>query len=164
MKKTAKFLSLALTALLLVGSLTACGDPGKSLEDIQEKGTITVATSPDFPPFEYLEDGEVVGIEIEILSQIAKELGVTLTVQEMDFDSVVPGVQAGKFDLGASGITATEKRKKNVDFSEPYFLASQAIVVPKDSTIDSKADLGQHHRLQGRPGGEEDLCPDRHHR
>ena len=143
MKTTAKFLSLALTALLLVGSLTACGDSGKSLEDIQEKGTITVATSPDFPPFEYLEDGEVVGIEIDILNQIAKELGVTLTVQEMDFDSVVPGVQAGKFDLGASGITATEKRKKNVDFTEPYFLASQAIVVTKDSTIDSKADLAE---------------------
>ena len=143
MKKTAKFLSLAVTALLLAGSLAACGDSGKSLEDIQKKGEITVATSPDFPPFEYLEDGEVVGIEIDILNEIAQELGVTLTVQQMDFDSVVPGVQAGKFDLGASGITATEKRKKNVDFSEPYFLASQSIVVPQDSLIDSKADLAE---------------------
>ena len=141
MKNKMKYVSLVMSVLLLVGILTGCGGSGKSLEEIQKKGTIVVATSPDFPPFEYLDGGKVVGIEIDILEKIAQDLGVTLTIEQMDFDAVVPGVQVGKFDLGASGITANEKRKKNVDFSEAYFLASQAIVVMPDSTITSKADL-----------------------
>ena len=141
MKKFTKMLSLALTAVMLLSLLAACGSSGKTLEEIQKKGTLVIATSPDFPPFEYLEDGQVVGIEIDILNEIASRMGVTLDIQQMDFDSVVPGVQAGKFDIGASGITANEKRKKNVDFSDAYFLASQAIVVAADSPIASKADL-----------------------
>ncbi len=141
MKKIKTMLVLALGVVLMAGALSGCGSKGKSLEEIQKNGTLVVATSPDFPPFEYLEGGEVVGIEVDILEKIAEDLGVTLTIEQMDFEAVVPGVQVGKFDLGASGITANEKRKKNVDFSEAYFLASQAIVVLPDSPIASKADL-----------------------
>ena len=141
MKHLKKILSLSLAAVLLLGLLAGCGSSEKTLEDVQKKGTLVIATSPDFPPFEYLEDGQVVGIEIEILQAVCQKLGVTLEVEQMDFDSVIPGVQAGKFDVGASGITATEKRKENVDFSDAYFLASQAIVVTADSPITGKADL-----------------------
>ena len=81
------------------------------------------------------------GIEVDLLNLIAGKMGVDVEIQQMDFDSVIPGVQAGKFDLGASGITANETRRKNVDFSDAYFLASQAIVVAKDSSITCKADL-----------------------
>lgn len=141
MKKKQKILALVMSTLLAAGMLSGCGGHGKSLEAIQKKGTLVVATSPDFPPFEYLEGGNVVGIEVDILEKIAEDLGVTLTIEQMNFDSVVPGVQVGKFDVGASGITINEKRQKNVDFSQPYFLASQAIVVLPDSPIASKADL-----------------------
>lgn len=141
MKKLHKFLAFAMTTMLIAGALSGCGSQGKSLQDIQKNGTMVVATSPDFPPFEYLEGGNVVGIEVDILEKVAEDLGVTLTIEQMDFDAVVPGVQVGKFDLGASGITINEKREKNVDFSQPYFLASQAIVVMPDSPITSKADL-----------------------
>ena len=141
MKKFKKMIPLLLSAAMLLTLLAACGSSGKTLEGIQKKGSLTVATSPDFPPFEYLEDGKVVGIEVDILNAIGEKLGFDIDIQQMDFDSVVPGVQAGKFDLGASGITATEERKKNVDFTDAYFLASQAIVVTEDSSIASKADL-----------------------
>lgn len=141
MKQVRKILTLALAVMMLAGLFTGCGSSGTTLQDIQEKGTLVMATSPDFPPFEYLEGSEVVGIEVDILNLVAAEMGVTLEIQQMDFDSVIPGVQAGKFDIGASGITATEKRKENVDFSQAYFLASQAIVVAADSPIASKADL-----------------------
>lgn len=141
MKKMHKILAMAASALLVAGMLSGCGSQGKTLEEIQKNGTLVVATSPDFPPFEYLQSGEVVGIEVDILKKIAEDLGVTLTIEQMDFETVVPGVQMGKFDLGASGITINEKRKKNVDFSQPYFLASQAIVVMPNSPITSKADL-----------------------
>ena len=135
MKKMHKIMALAMRVLLMAGVLTGCGSQGKTLEEIQKNGTLVVAISQDFPPFEYLEGGEVVGIEVDILEKIAEDLGVNLTIEQMDFDAVVSGVQVGKFDVGASGITINEKRKKNVDFSQSYFLASQAIVVMPDSPI-----------------------------
>ena len=128
-----KMIALVLTLVMAAAFLTACGGSGVSLADVQKSGKLVIATSPDFPPFENLENGEVVGIEIDIMNLICQEMGVELDIQQMDFESVVPGIQAGKFDAGVSGITVTEDRKKNVDFSDPYFLASQAIVVTPDS-------------------------------
>ena len=136
-----KMIALVLTLVMAAAFLTACGGSGVSLADVQKAGKLVIATSPDFPPFENLENGEVVGIEIDIMNLICEEMGVELDIQQMDFESVVPGIQAGKFDAGVSGITVTEDRKKNVDFSDPYFLASQAIVVTPDSPITCKADL-----------------------
>ena len=136
-----KMIALVLTLVMAAAFLTACGGSGVSLADVQKSGKLVIATSPDFPPFENLENGEVVGIEIDIMNLICQEMGVELDIQQMDFESVVPGIQAGKFDAGVSGITVTEDRKKNVDFSDPYFLASQAIVVTPDSPITCKADL-----------------------
>lgn len=140
MKKFAKLGSLALAIALICALLTGCGD-GVSLKDVQKKGKITIATSPDFPPFESLSGGEIVGIEVDIVKLIAEKLGVEPVFEQMDFDSVLPGVQTGKFDVGMSGITVTEKRQKNADFTEPYFLAAQSIVVLSDSDITCKADL-----------------------
>ena len=135
-----RWMSLLLV-LVLCMCLAACGSKGKSVEDIQKAGKLVVATSPDFPPFEYLDGDQVVGIEVEIMQMVADELGVTLEIKQMDFDSVLPGVQAGKYDVGMSGITINAKRQKNADFTQPYFLASQAIVVKSDSDITCKADL-----------------------
>ena len=132
-----KKLALILAIVMMLGMLTGCGN--KAEEAAAEK--LVVATSPDFPPFESLENGEVVGIEIDLLNIICEKLGKELVIEQMNFDSVLPGVQAGKFDLGASGISVTEERKKNVLFTDPYCLAAQAIVVTADSPIASKADL-----------------------
>ena len=137
-----KLLCVAISVLLLMTALTACGSTkGAPLAKIQKAGKLTIATSPDFPPFESLSgDGKVEGIEIELLEMICQELGVTLDIQQMDFDAVLPGVQAGKFDMGVSGISVTEKRQKNVLFTDPYCLAAQAIVVVEGSPVASKAD------------------------
>ena len=136
-----KMIALVLVLVMAAALLTACGGSGVALADVQKAGKLVIATSPDFPPFENLENGEVVGIEIDIMNLICEEMGVELVIEQMDFESVIPGIQAGKFDSGVSGITVTEDRKKNVDFSDPYFLASQAIVVTPDSAITCKADL-----------------------
>ncbi len=137
-----KLVCFALTLLMLAALLAGCGSSGTTLADVKKAGTLTIATSPDFPPFESLGEGNVVeGIEIEILNTICERFGVTLTINQMDFDSVIPGINAGKFDLGVSGISVTEERKKNVLFTDPYCLAAQAIVVTADSPIASKADL-----------------------
>ena len=136
-----KLLVIVLSVVMLLTCMTACSS-GKTLADVQKSGKLTIATSPDFPPFEYLaEDGSVVGIEIDILNLICAELGVELDIQQMDFDSVLPGVQTGKYDLGASGISVTPEREENTLFTVPYCLAAQAIVVLNDSAITCKADL-----------------------
>ncbi len=139
--KNIKKLALILALVMMMGLLTGCGDKGTTVKDIQKAGELVIATSPDFPPFENLENGEVVGIEIDLLNIICEKLGVELKIEQMNFDSVLPGVQAGKFDLGASGISVTPEREKNVLFTDPYCLAAQAIVVTADSPIASKADL-----------------------
>ena len=137
-----KMICVLMAALMMMALLAGCGASGKTLADVQKAGKLTIATSPDFPPFESLgENGEVFGIEIDILNLICDELGVELEINQMDFDSVLPGIQAGKYDLGASGISVTPEREENTLFSVPYCLAAQAIVVLKDSTIAAKADL-----------------------
>lgn len=137
-----KFIALLLVAALTCACLTGCGSKGKTIDDIKNSGKLVIATSPDFPPFEELkEGGSVEGIEIDVLNLVCKELGVELVIEQMDFDSVLPGVQAGKYDLGVSGISVTEKRQKNALFTDPYCLAAQAIVVTEGSPITCKADL-----------------------
>ncbi len=122
-------------------SSEASSSSDTSLEDVKKSGKLTIATSPDFPPFESLDGDKVVGIEIDLLEMIAEKLGVELEINQMDFDSVLPGIQSGKFNVGVSGITVTEDRKENADFTDPYFLAAQAIIVTDGSDIKSKADL-----------------------
>ncbi|MBE6757282.1 MAG: amino acid ABC transporter substrate-binding protein [Ruminococcaceae bacterium] len=136
-----KILALVLATVLLLTCLSACGKKGVTMADIEKAGELVVATSPDFPPFENLEGEEVVGIEIDVLELICKELGVELKLEQMDFDSVLAGVQAGKYDMGASGISVTPEREKNMLFTAPYCLAAQAIVVKDGSAIQTKADL-----------------------
>ena len=145
MKKMQKFLAMALGLVMLL-ALAACGSSNSDADTTSASGsagktTVTVATSPDFPPFESLDGSEVVGIEVDILQAITGKLGMEMQLEQMDFESVIPGVQAGKFDIGMSGITITADRQKNCDFTQPYFLASQAIVVTPDSNITCKADL-----------------------
>ena len=137
-----KYIALFLAVMMLALALTGCSTKGSPLSKIEKAGKLVIATSPDFPPFESLSgDGKVEGIEIDILEMICAELGVKLEIQQMDFDSVLPGVQAAKFDMGVSGISVTEKRQKNVLFTDPYCLAAQAIVVVEGSPITCKADL-----------------------
>ena len=158
MKNMKKIICLALAVMLLALCMSGCGSKettdtktentgnteaaGTTIKDLQEKGKLVIATSPDFPPFEELQsDGSIVGIEIDVLNLICEKLGVELVIEQMDFDSVVPGIQAGKFDMGVSGISVTPAREKNVLFTKPYCLAAQAIVVTADSDITCKADL-----------------------
>ena len=137
-----KALIIALCMILALTVLTGCGSSGTTLKSVQKAGELVIASSPDFPPFESLgSDGSVDVIEIEICNLICEKLGVKLRIEQVDFDSVLPGVQAGKFNMGVSGISVTEKRQKNVLFTDPYCLAAQAIVVTEGSPITCKADL-----------------------
>ncbi len=137
-----KILALMLCLLACLSLLAGCAQSdGKTVGTVKDASKLVVATSPDFPPFENLENGEIVGIEIEIAQLICEELGVELQLESMDFDSVLLGVQAGKYDCGIAGISVDEDRQKNMLFTNPYCLAAQSIIVPVGSDIDSKAAL-----------------------
>lgn len=137
-----KVFALCLVLVMVIACMTACGSQKLTVESVQKAGKLIIGTSPDFPPFESLSaDGKVEGIEIEIMELICKELGVELEIKQMDFDSVLPGVQTGKFNVGVSGISVTPEREKNTLFTIPYCLAAQAIVVTSGSAITCKADL-----------------------
>lgn len=132
MKKT---ISLILAAVMLLAavSLTSCGKSGKKL---------VMATNASFPPYEYKENGKIVGIDAEIAALIAKELGLELEIKDVEFKSIVPGVESGKFDIGMAGMTVTETRLKSVNFSTSYATGIQSIIVAEGSPITSVDDLG----------------------
>ena len=137
-----KIIALVLALVMVAACLTACGGAkGATLKDVQKAGKLTVATSPDFPPFESLEGDAVVGIEPDIMALIGEKLGVEVEFVQMDFDSVLIGIQAAKYDCAMSGITVTPDREKNMLFTDPYYNAAQVIVVPEGSAITGKADL-----------------------
>ena len=144
MKYFTKFLSLFFAAAMLL-TMAACGskntDTDTDTKTGSEKKQLVVATSPDFPPFESLDGSDIVGIEPKLMQAIADKLGMELVWEQVDFDSIIPGIQAGRYDAGVAGISITADRLKNCDFSDPYFLANQVIVVNPGSAIQSKADL-----------------------
>lgn len=89
-----------------------------------EEPIIKLGTSPDYPPFEYKKDGEVVGFDIALVKEIAEKLGMKLEIQELEFNGLIPALQTGKVDFIASGLTVTPQRSANVDFSNVYYQAS----------------------------------------
>ena len=114
---------------------------GSAVETIKENGKVIMMTNAEFEPFEFKDGDAFAGIDIEISQKIADELGVELEISDIAFDSLIPSLNAGKADFIAAGMTATEDRRKNVDFSNSYFNASQSIIVLKDSAIAGRADL-----------------------
>ena len=137
-----KIIALVLALVMVAACLTACGGAkGATLKNVQKAGKLTIATSPDFPPFESLEGDAVVGIEPDIMKLICDKLGVEAEFVQMDFDSVLIGIQAAKYDCAMSGITVTPDRQKNMLFTDPYYNAAQVIVVTEGSAITGKADL-----------------------
>ena len=138
-----KILALAMAAALCVAALSGCGNATdkQSVDAIKKAGKITMATNAEFPPFEYLENDKVVGVDADIAAEIAKDLGVELEIVDGKFDAVIPSVQSGKVSFGAAGMTVTEEREKEVDFSLKYITSTQYIIVPKDSTVKTIEDL-----------------------
>lgn len=135
MKKiTAIVMSLVLLAS--VAMLAGCGSKET------EKKTLTLATSADFPPYEFVgDDGNYAGIDIEVSKLIADKLGMELKVENMDFNSVISSVQTGKADIGMAGLTVTPDREKNVAFTDSYATGIQVVIVKNGSAIKTVDDL-----------------------
>lgn len=133
MKKLGKIVSLLLMGSMIC-SLCACGGKGGN--------QVVFGTNAEFPPFEYTSDGvNFDGIDMAIANQICAENGKTAVINNMEFDSLLIALQNGQIDAVISGMTITEERKEAVDFSIPYYTATQVMIVKEDSDITCANDM-----------------------
>lgn len=138
-----KKLGCLIMAGFMTLALASCSQPAEK-EDADkgsEKKVLTVATNAEFPPFEYLDGEEIVGADMEMAKALAEKMGRTAEIVNIDFDAALTGASTGKYDVAIAGITADDERRQNMDFSDEYYKASQAIVVMADSEIKAAADL-----------------------
>jgi ABC-type amino acid transport substrate-binding protein len=122
------------------GSASAASGSSASLKTVSD-GVLTMGTNASFPPYEYYDGSKIVGIDAEIAQMIADKLGMTLDIQDMDFGSIISSVQGGKIDIGMAGMTVTDERKQNVDFTDSYAKGVQVVIVKDGSGIKTLDDL-----------------------
>lgn len=101
----------------------------------KDDNKLVLATEAGFAPYEFYQDGKIVGVDIDIAKEIAKELGKELVVKDVSFDFLINEVKSGKADFAAAGISITDERKKQVDFTDEYTVSNQVVVIRKDSSI-----------------------------
>ncbi|WDV09007.1 transporter substrate-binding domain-containing protein [Lysinibacillus irui] len=139
-----------LMLVLVIGVLVACGSKDNNASNAgsntntEDKQVLKVGTSADYAPFEYVDAAkgeEIIGFDIDLIKLVGEKIGVDMQVQDMDFNSLVPALQAGKIDVVISGMTPNPEREKVVDFSDKYNETEQVIIVKKDSGIKKEADL-----------------------
>ena len=136
-----KIIAIVLAALMVCAKLTACGSKEASGLKTVESGKLIMATNAAFPPYEYIEGNEIVGIDAEIAGAIAAKLGLELQIDDMEFDSIIESVKGGKADMGLAGMTVTEERKEVVNFTASYATGVQVVIVTEDSAITTVDDL-----------------------
>ena len=141
MKKITKILALSLALLICTSLLAACSaKPATPAGDAADT-VLVMATNAYFPPYEFYENEKIVGIDAEVAAKIAEKLGMTLEIEDMEFGSIITAVQTGKVDMGMAGMTVSEDRLKNVDFSTSYATGIQSVIVKEGSDITSLDDL-----------------------
>ncbi|MDQ0747540.1 polar amino acid transport system substrate-binding protein [Streptomyces africanus] len=154
----------ATAGLLLVAGCTSTDDGGSGKKtaaggvELVKAGKLTTCTHLPYPPFQSEIDGKVQGFDVSLIDLVAKDLGVQQDIVDQPFENFKTGgsLNAGQCDLAAAGMTITEERKKNVDFSDPYFNATQAVLVDKKSGIGSFAALkGKKLGAQAQTTGED---------
>ncbi len=156
--------AMAMTAVLGAALLTGCGSSTDSTGEAPAEGATTaaesttgaaatstvptvtegkliMATNAYFPPYEYYEGNEIVGIDVEIAEAIGEKLGLEVEVQDMEFDSIITAVSTGKADIGLAGMTVTPERQKNINFTDTYATGIQSVIVREDSDIQTIDDL-----------------------
>ncbi len=151
MKKMKSLVMLALSSVLAVSVLTGCGTASQNKEQAgqgqapAEKPKLVMGTSADYPPYEFHDTSsgkdEIKGFDIDIANYIANELGFELEIKDSDFNGLIPALQSQRVDFVMAGMTPTDERKKNVDFSDIYYEAKNTIVAPKGSNLTAPESL-----------------------
>ena len=132
------------TADKIVSKYISGTDSGLTFQENAEgKEELRMATNAQFPPYEYYEGEKIVGIDAEMAAAIADKLDKKLVIDDMDFDAIITSVQTGKSDIGMAGLTVTEERLQNINFTDTYAKGIQSVIVPEGSEITSIDDLSK---------------------
>ena len=151
MKHFTKFFCVLL-ALLLMFSFAACSKP-----ETDTRPVLKMATNAAFPPYEYKDDNnQFAGIDVEIAQLIADELGMRLEIYDIEFGSIIGGVQTGKYDIGMAGMTVTPERLQSVNFSNTYATGIQSVIVKDDCPYTSFEDFYTGFDADENPAGVKD--------
>ncbi|MBD1913286.1 MULTISPECIES: transporter substrate-binding domain-containing protein [unclassified Leptolyngbya] len=145
MKRRQLFSVAFVGTIAAIGLLNACTSSGGDSNTAAQSKTLTMATSADYPPYEFIQTSggreEIVGFDVDIAKAIAEELGYEVQIQNIDFNGLIPALQADRADFVMAGMTPTEERKQNADFSIVYYEAKNTIVSRKDSGLTDAASL-----------------------
>lgn len=133
-----KIISLVLALAMLATLAVACSAEGFTTST---EGYLTMGTNAQFPPYEFYEGENIVGIDAEVCAAIAEKLGLKVQIEDMEFDSIITAVKGGKIDIGLAGMTVTEERLEEVNFTDCYATGVQVIIVNEGSKITSVDDL-----------------------
>jgi polar amino acid transport system substrate-binding protein len=144
-----KIVSIFFISILLIGLLAACGTSEEtssngSKDKDSDKKVLTMGTSADYAPFEYIDTAkgdEIIGIDVDIAKAVTEKLGYEFEIRDMDFGGLIQALQSGQVDFVLSAMSATDDRKESVDFSEIYYTSKHMIVSKKDSGITKVEDL-----------------------
>lgn len=148
MRRSTRLLAL-LPALALAISLSACAESTKPVGktaggiSVVEPGKLTTCTHLDYEPFQYREAGKTIGFDVDLVDLIAKDMGLQQKIKDTPFEGITSGedLNTNKCDIGAAAMSITPTRQQNMDFSDPYFEATQALAVKKNSPVDGLSDL-----------------------
>lgn len=131
---------ILLILLTIMMAIVSCGKKEEAAKIENKK--LVVGLNATFAPFEYVENGKVVGFDVDLINEIGKNLGYEIEIIDQSFDGLIPALKAGKIDIIVSGMSATEERKKSVDFTDEYFKSTQVYLRKKGNTaINKKEDL-----------------------
>lgn len=133
--KILKKILFTVLIICMIFSMVACSSSNGS------KQKLVMATNAEFPPYEYYDGDKIIGIDAELAQAIADKLNMDLEIEDMAFDSIVTAVESGKADIGVAGMTVTEDRLKNINFTDTYTKATQVIIVKEGSSIAGPDDL-----------------------
>ncbi len=141
-----KFMIMVVLLFSLTLMLSACGSSKNNAEDkgngSQDKNkTLRVVTAAEYAPFEYMDKGEIVGFDVDLVNAVAKEAGYQVKVDNVGWDPIFVEIKGKRADLAASAITINDDRKQSYDFTSPYFLSTNMIMVQEGSDIKTAADL-----------------------
>lgn len=149
--KIVKIVSFMLALALSCVAFAGCG---------KDQNTLIMATNATFPPYEF-KDGEAFkGIDVEIAGLIAEKLGKKLEIADVDFGAIIGGVQTGKYDIGMAGMTVTDERKQQVNFSDTYATGIQSVIVKEGSEIKTVDDIAAAVKKGGKIGVQQDTTGD----
>ncbi len=151
MTKSYKMAVLVITALIIASIIFFISKLQKNTNSVASD-VLKVGVSPDYPPFEYTEDGEIVGFDIDFIHELGEKMNKKIEIKEMEFSSLIPSLNSDKVDVIISSISKNAERMDNVSFSDPYYTSTFAIIMMKDNDAKTLDDFPKNAKIGAQTG------------